>query len=279
MLTVPAYEGVDPLLFLAPCVLQLALDEDTAIQCLEWCSAAKSADRVVGTLLQQHFLLQQRQPMSITPSQLSSLSELLRTLVLCSAPVNKSTKSAADVCSRNLSALMELGPLLVDQVDDSKGQSVEKKEAEHGRAFSAAAFLSLMLAVMNSHTKESLPALGDEVYARFWTQIVGFFTSAQCGGEYKLGDMFGYSLSLLSDCMSRFPRTCGGAVMQTKAFTDYCSVVEVPCSELLSQACDQLLWRTASANPTWGKEISNVVLPRTALHTKIPQTLRLLKGS
>jgi len=32
--------------------------------------------------------------------QLSALCELLRTLVLCSAPVNKSAKSAADACSR-----------------------------------------------------------------------------------------------------------------------------------------------------------------------------------
>jgi len=48
LLQVPAFEGVDPLLFLAPCVLQLALDETTAIQCIEWCSNARSADRILG---------------------------------------------------------------------------------------------------------------------------------------------------------------------------------------------------------------------------------------
>lgn len=273
-------EGVEPLLFLAPCVLPLLLDEDTALMCLDWCVHARTAERLVDVLIEQHALLQNRQPLSISSAQLSAVSELLRTLVLSAAPVNKISHSAADVCSENLKALIELSTSLIDEKGDEHKQTDETKDyqLDQDHLFSRAALLSLMLAVMHAHTDDSLPALGDEVYARFWSRSVNFLTSAQCGGEHKIGDMFAYSLSLLSDCMALFPRAVGGAIIQTKAYEDYCSIVTSGC-ELLCQSVDQLLRRTAAANLSWRKDISTVMFARPTAHVKIPHTMRLLNSS
>jgi hypothetical protein len=195
MLSVPALggsKGIDPLLFLAPALLTAVQDSE---ECVVWCHEAGVTARGLPLILSFR-------DGGVSSSQLCSLAELLRTLLLSpDAPEGKGPHSPSAAVGRSMQDLLAFAPHLAKSVASARKGSQVADFVD--LLFALGTVLCLLLAWFSQQTKDSVKNLkcDQESLRRFWTMCSELFSAENDDAEV-LGDLLPLAIDLLDDCNS-----------------------------------------------------------------------------